>query len=50
MYWRTRLARTLRAPATPRLLDTLTEHERKVLALVAWGVANKEIAQRLNIQ
>lgn len=39
----------LREPAEPKPLDVLTEREREVLALVARGFANKQIARELEI-
>jgi DNA-binding NarL/FixJ family response regulator len=43
------LARALRAPRRDQPLDRLTEREREVLRLVAEGLANKAIADRLAI-
>ena len=36
-------------PASTGLLDTLTNREREVVALVAAGLANDEIAERLYV-
>jgi DNA-binding NarL/FixJ family response regulator len=36
-----------KAPASPRQLDSLTEREREVMALVGAGLSNEEIAARL---
>jgi DNA-binding NarL/FixJ family response regulator len=44
-----RLADSLRAPRVPAPVEPLTEREREVLALVAQGRANKEIARELGI-
>lgn len=41
-----RLLREIRAPESP---ETLTPRETEVLRLLAWGLANKEIARELSI-
>ena len=41
--------RPARVAAKPKLLDTLTEREREVLAEVAHGLTNSEIAARLHV-
>ena len=46
----TRYAGTLPAPRIPAAgLDTLTEREREVLALIARGLSNTEIAVRIHV-
>jgi DNA-binding NarL/FixJ family response regulator len=42
-------SRRRRAPARPRGLDELTEREAEVLRLVARGLSNTEIAERLRV-
>ena len=42
-------ASTRRAPGPPRRLGRLTQRERELVALVAAGASNKEIAERLSI-
>jgi len=42
-------ASTRRAPGPPRRLGRLTQRERELVALVAAGASNKEIADRLSI-
>ena len=44
-----RLLRAMSTPKTPELVEPLTEREREVLALLARGAANKEIARALGV-